>query len=119
MSKLVEYRELERDLAEQMARLDALKSNSGLEKEIEFEHQLHALLAEYSKNLIDIKSLLDPSPHRALAPATKQTRRARVVKVYRNPLTGEVVESKGGNNKLLGSWKARFGAGEVESWLQA
>ena len=119
MSKLVEYRELERDLAEKMARLEAFKKDAGLEKEIEFEQQLRALLAEYGKSLRDITSLLDPIAHRAMAPATKQTRRARVVKVYRNPLTGEVVESKGGNNKLLGSWKAQFGAGEVENWLQA
>lgn len=119
MSKLVEYRELERSLAEQVARLEALKGDAGLEKEIEFEQQLRSLLAEYGKSLRDIKLLLDPTSHRAPALAAKQTRRARVVKTYRNPLTGEVVESKGGNNKLLGSWKAQFGAAEVESWLQA
>lgn len=38
------------------------------------------------------------------------------MKVYKNPLTGEIVETKGGNHKLLKAWKAQFGA-EVESWL--
>lgn len=118
MSKLVDYRELERQLAEQVARLETLKGDAGLEKEIEFEQQLRSLLAEYGKSLHDIIALLDPNPGRTTGSTIKQTRRARVVKVYRNPLTGERVESKGGNNRLLGSWKAQFGAAEVESWVQ-
>jgi len=35
-----------------------------------------------------------------------------------NPLTGQTVESKGGNNRLFGAWKAQFGHEEVESWMQ-
>lgn len=48
----------------------------------------------------------------------KRNRQAMRVKVYRNPPTGEIVESKGGNNRLLGAWKAQFGHQEVESWVQ-
>jgi hypothetical protein len=39
------------------------------------------------------------------------------VKVYKNPESGEVVETKGGNHKTLKEWKAKYGSEKVESWL--
>jgi len=39
------------------------------------------------------------------------------VKVYRNPHNGELIETKGGNHKLLKQWKQEYGAQEVESWV--
>jgi hypothetical protein len=119
MSRLVEYRELERHLAEQTALLESLKGDPALQKEVEFEEQLRSLLGEYGKSLRDIKALMDPIATKpSSASLEKKTRKARVVKRYKNPLTGEVVESKGGNNKMLGAWKNQFGAEAVEGWLQ-
>lgn len=119
MSRLVEYRKLERHLAEQQALLDSLKGDPALKKEVEFEEQLRSLLGEYGKSLRDIKALLEPIETRTSSPTPeKRTRKARVTKRYKNPLTGEVVESKGGNNKTLGAWKAQFGAEAVEGWVQ-
>ena len=40
MSKLAEYRKLEKYLAEQLQALEALKSDGALKKEIEFETKL-------------------------------------------------------------------------------
>jgi len=31
---------------------------------------------------------------------------------------GEVVETKGGNHKILKAWKEKHGAEKVEGWLQ-
>lgn len=122
MSRLAEYRQLEKRIAQQTADLEAFKADPGLEQEIEFETKLQALLSRYGKSLKDIRSILDPVGSTAAkagsAEPVKRTRRARTVKVYRNPLTGETVETKGGNNKLLGAWKAQFGHDEVESWVK-
>jgi hypothetical protein len=41
----------------------------------------------------------------------------RQVKIFKNPHTGEVVETKGGNHKTLKEWKAEHGSATVESWL--
>lgn len=121
MSKLAEFRELERTLAVQLAALEAMKSDKGLEKEIEFETKLRNLMGEYSKSLRDIVSILDPNASskvsKAGAPEAKATRRARTVKIYKNPHSGEVVETKGGNHKTLKSWKAEYGSETVESWV--
>jgi hypothetical protein len=119
MSKLAEYRNLERHLAEQTALLDSLKNDPALQKEVEFEEQLRALLGEYGKSLRDIEALFGPIAKRpSNAPLEKKTRKARTLKTYKNPLTDEVVQTKGGNNSVLKAWKAEFGAEEVNGWLQ-
>lgn len=124
MSKLAEFRELERNLAAQLAALESMKSDSGLQREMDFEHKLRNLLAEYSYSLRDVIAVLDPNASIRRGPVgiaapEKGKRRARQVKQYNNPHTGEVIETKGGNHKQLKEWKAEFGAETVESWLKA
>ncbi|HDS1715686.1 DNA binding protein [Pseudomonas sp. SbB1] len=119
MSRLVEFRKLEQTLAAQLADLENMKSDQGLQKEIEFEKKLRTLLKEYGYSLRDIISILDPqAARRAPAPAAQKTtqRKARQVKIYKNPHNGEVIETKGGNHKLLKEWKQEHGSQEVESW---
>jgi hypothetical protein len=119
MSKLAEFRQLEKHLAEQLQALEALKGDVGLKKEIEFETKLRDLLAKYGYSLKDVIKLLDPQAGRrtTLTESKAGTRRPRQLKVYKNPHTGEVVETKGGNHKTLKDWKAEHGSATVESWL--
>jgi len=42
MSRLAEYRKLEQQLAQQLAELESMKSDSGLKKEMEFENNCEA-----------------------------------------------------------------------------
>lgn len=120
MSRLSEYRQLEFELNQQLDKLEALKTDPDLQGDMEFMFKLQQLLAEYGKGLRDVVLILDPGrTGRAVQHVSeKRTRRPRQVKEYRNPLTGEVVHSKGGNNKLIGAWKAQFGHDEVESWVK-
>lgn len=46
MSKLAEFKALEAQLAAQLQKLDQMKNDSGLKREIEFETKLQELLAE-------------------------------------------------------------------------
>ncbi|MBS7426175.1 DNA binding protein [Pseudomonas syringae] len=123
MSRLAEFRKLEQDLADQLAALESMKSDSGLQAEMQFESKLRGLLAEYGYSLRDVISLLDPGAAKRGkstsldAPAEKSTRKARELKVYKNPHSGEIVETKGGNHKLLKAWKNEHGSDVVESWL--
>jgi hypothetical protein len=77
------------------------------------------LLAKYGYSLKDVVNLLDPQTGRRAPAAESQTgtRKPRQLKVYKNPHTGEVVETKGGNHKTLKDWKAQHGSATVESWL--
>lgn len=121
MSRLAEFRKLEQQLAAQLAELETLKNDSGLKKEMEFENKLRGLLGEYNYSLRDVINILDPQgSSRKGAPtavAEKATRKPRSIKVYKNPHSGEIVETKGGNHKTLKEWKGQYGSNEVESWV--
>lgn len=121
MSRLAEFRALEQQLAAQLAELENLKNDDGLKREIEFEKKLRDLLNEYGCSLRDIIAILDPQAgNRRGATAVmveKTSRKPRQLKVYKNPHSGETVETKGGNHKTLKEWKSEYGAEEVESWL--
>ncbi|EPH2424798.1 histone-like nucleoid-structuring protein MvaT [Pseudomonas aeruginosa] len=119
MSLINEYRATEEAIKELQERLKSLEQDDKLKKELEFEEKLRTLMGTYQKSLRDVISLLDPdakigkSTRTAKAPAGK---RARKVKQYKNPHTGEVIETKGGNHKTLKEWTAKWGPEAVESW---
>ncbi|TEB90463.1 histone-like nucleoid-structuring protein MvaT [Pseudomonas aeruginosa] len=119
MSLINEYRATEEAIKELQERLKSLEQDDKLKKELEFEEKLRTLMGTYQKSLRDVISLLDPdakigkSTRTAKAPAGK---RARKVKQYKNPHTGEVIETKGGNHKTLKEWKAKWSPEAVESW---
>jgi len=120
LSRLAEFRAAEKALQEQLKQLESLKNDAGLKKEIEFEEKPQGLMKTYGKTLKDITDILDPkskNPGLQLATPPK-TRRARVVKVYQNPHTGELIETKGGNHRGLKAWKEQYGAATVDSWLR-
>lgn len=119
MSKLVEFRQLEKHLAEQLQALEALKGDVSLKKEMEFESKLRDLLAQYCYSVKDVIKLLDPQTSlRTAATELKATKRkTRRLKIYNNPHTGEVVKTRGGNQKTLKEWKAKHGSDTVEAWL--
>lgn len=47
MSKLAEFRRAERELQKQMALLEQLQADASLQREMEFEDKLKALMGEY------------------------------------------------------------------------
>lgn len=119
MSLINEYRATEEAIKELQSRLTQLSSDDRLKTELEFEEKLRKLMGEYQKSLRDIINLLDPHPTKSsLQQAAPKIRRARVVKVYQNPHTGELIETKGGNHRGLKAWKEQYGAATVDSWLR-
>lgn len=119
MSKIAEFKALEAQIEEHKKRLEALQNDQGLKKEIEFESKLRKLLTDYDYSLRDVIAVLDPEAGKGRqAAAAKPARRERALKRYKNPKTGEVVETKGGNHKVLKAWKEEHGAETVESWIQ-
>lgn len=119
MSLINEYRSTEEAIKQLQNRLSSLKGNEALQKEIEFEEKLRALMGEYNKSLKNIIAILDPqSVSRVGVTKVRAPSKARKLKTYKNPNTGDVIETKGGNHKQLKEWKAAYGSEVVESWLQ-
>ena len=119
MSLINEYRNTEEAIKELQERLQSLSADDRLKKELEFDQKLRGLMGEYNKSLRDVIALLDPSAGKQTVKAARTSARApRELKVYKNPNTGETVETKGGNHKTLKAWKEKWGAEAVQSWLQ-
>ena len=120
-SLLSDYIKKERLLEQLKEELKALENNSELKKEIEFKKRLQALMAEYGNSVENVCTMLDPSYLRSTDRNTKTSsmdgRKKRPLKVYKNPHSGEVVETRGGNHKIIKEWKAKFGTEEVVSWV--
>lgn len=121
MSSLQEFRNLQHTIRELTDRMNSLSNDTKLKQEIEFEEKVRALMAQYNKSLKDVVAILDPDNKLSQAGKTGKaaggTKRARKVKQYKNPKTGEVIETKGGNHKELKAWKEKYGADTVESWV--
>ncbi|TDR51298.1 H-NS family protein MvaT [Halomonas ventosae] len=119
MSLLNTYVEKEQQLKQLQEELDRLKDDERLKAELDFKNHLETLMREFDKSAADVISLLNPTPTaNKTSSSTKSTGRAkRKLKIYKNPNTGEVVETRGGNQKTLKAWKEEFGADTVESWL--
>ncbi|WP_371259559.1 histone-like nucleoid-structuring protein MvaT [Pseudomonas sp. Pf153] len=119
---LTEYNATKQAIEELQQRLADLSKDDKLQKELEFEGKLRTLMGEYSKSLRDIIALLDPEAKSGKTTRgtvkTTGTKRARKVKQYKNPHTGDVIETKGGNHKTLKEWKAKWGGDVVESWAK-
>ena len=116
-SLLTTYTQQEQQMKELAEKLEKMKSDPRLQAEIEFKDKLEALMKEYDKSAADVLSLLNPQPTPSSSGASTGVRRKRKLKIYKNPHTGEVVETRGGNQKTLKSWKEEHGDETVESWL--
>lgn len=118
-SLLSNYMQKEQQLKQLQDELDRLENDERLKAELEFKTKLEALMKEFDKSANDVIELLNPKPGaapKAAAPSAG-SRRKRKLKIYKNPQTGEVVETRGGNQKTLKAWKDEFGSDVVESWL--
>ncbi|QJQ96528.1 MULTISPECIES: histone-like nucleoid-structuring protein, MvaT/MvaU family [Halomonadaceae] len=121
MSLLSDYMQKEQLLKQLTEELQNMESDQRLKAELEFKQKLEALMSEFDKTAADVIDLLEPKTQAKVsapkAPASNGGRRKRKMKVYKNPNTGEVVETRGGNHKTLKAWKDEFGNETVESWL--
>ncbi|MGM0987791.1 MAG: histone-like nucleoid-structuring protein, MvaT/MvaU family [Pseudomonadota bacterium] len=116
-SLLTTYAQQEQQLKQLAEQLEKMKGDPRLQAELEFKEKLEALMKEYGKSAADVIALLNPKPASSSAAASTGVRRKRKLKIYKNPNTGEVVETRGGNQKTLKAWKDEFGDETVESWL--
>lgn len=123
ISKVQEFRQLEQSLAENQKLMAELKPQ--VQERLDM---VELFKMEAVEKGFDIEELaLAMCPHLvnpaklvvASAPERQpgKTRKARVVKTYKNPHTGQKVQTKGGNHKLLKEWKAKWGGDVVEGWV--
>ncbi|MBC7198197.1 MAG: DNA binding protein [Pseudomonas balearica] len=116
MSKLAHYRNTKQQIAQLQAELAKMEADDQIKRELEFETKLHELLKEFDLSPARALALIAPGS----APKREQAqRKERELVVYKNPNSGEIVETKGGNNRVLKAWKTQYGADVVKGWKQS
>jgi hypothetical protein len=118
MSKLLTYIQKQNQIKELQEEVAALEGSEDLKKEIAFKDALVELQNKFEKSNKDtlvILQQLDPS---LLSAQPTGTRKARPMLTYKNPHTGEVVKTKGGNHKTLKEWRDKYGKDAVDGWKQ-
>lgn len=119
MSKISEFLKKQQLLAQLQQELEQLESDPELQAEREFKGSLESLMDQYGKSAEDILEVLkslDPSIDASSSKAGGKGKRAMIV--YKNPHTGEVVRTRGGNHKTLKAWRDEYGAEAVRSWRE-
>ena len=117
MNSLTSYFQKEQQLKQLEAELNSLKEDEDLKKAIEFKKNVERMAEDYGLSNESVLQVLVPETFGQEAVEQKKTRKPRKLKVYKNPITGEVVETKGMNHRVLKAWKKEHGDATVESWL--
>lgn len=121
MAKINDYyqkKQLMEKLSEELAKLE---QDQALKGELEFENKVRELMKKYEKSPKDVLQILgaiDPSIAGAKAETSTGSRAKRPMKTYKNPHTGEVVQTRGGNHKVLNEWRKKHGKETVQGWQQ-
>lgn len=119
MNSLTSYFKKEQQLKQLEVELNSLKEDEDLKKAIEFKKNVEKMAEDYGLSNESVLQVLVPEKfaEETVASEQKKVRKPRKVKVFKNPHTGEVVETKGMNHRVLKAWKKEYGNETVESWL--
>lgn len=121
MAKINDYYQKKQLMEKLAAELEQLEKDQALKNELEFERKVRSLMDEYNKapkDVLQILAAIDPSVSGAKVEAAAGGRAKRPMKTYRNPHTGEVVKTRGGNHKTLNEWRQKYGKEAVQGWQE-
>ena len=111
---------LEQQLAQIEKELKSIERSAAFKRENAINRALTNLMKKHgcSKNdLISILQGTSATPTGRVRNATSKTRKPRKLKVFKNPNTGETVETRGGNHKTLKAWKTEYKLANIDEWL--
>lgn len=121
MAKINEYYQKKQLMDKLADELRKLEEDNALKRELEFEEKIRGLMKEYNKSAKDALQVLgaiDPSISGGKSDSAAGTRPKRPLKTYKNPHSGEIVKTRGGNHKTLNEWRDKYGKEAVQGWQQ-
>lgn len=116
MSIIGEYRETELALKELESRLEQLKGSERLQRELQLVEKFGELVTESGFSLKEALRIVNPDAQKTQPTEAARKRGPRKEVTYKNPISGEVVVTKGGNHSVLKAWKNQYGVEKVNSW---
>ena len=111
---------LEQQLAQIEKELKSIERSAAFRRENAINRALTNLMKKHgcSKNdLISILQGTSATPAGRVRTAISKARKPRKLKIFKNPNTGETVETRGGNHKILKAWKSKYKLTNIDAWL--
>ncbi|MDI9776655.1 DNA binding protein [Pseudomonas putida] len=133
MNKIAEVFQINRRIESEVQTAAALLRDAEVVRALRFLNDLDELAYKFQFTPREILMYLAPRKESSQFPqadqgmtekppakagATKAARSPREypVKIYKNPHTGDVIETRGGNHTVLKKWKTTYGSAVVEGW---
>ena len=121
MSILGKKKALENQIAQIKKELKSIEQSATFKKEAAVFRGLIGLMKKHNCSESDIVRILESNgsfnSRRDQKADKKPQRKRRVLKIYENPKTGEVVETRGGNHKTLKAWRMQNPSIDIETWI--
>ena len=111
---------IEKQLAQLEKELKSIENSAAFKKENAVKRALASLMKKHGCSKKDLIALLqgdEPEPIKRNKKPAASRRKPRKLKVFKNPETGETVETRGGNHKVLKAWKAEYALESLDHWL--
>ncbi|WP_150573770.1 histone-like nucleoid-structuring protein, MvaT/MvaU family [Pseudomonas fluorescens] len=121
MSKtVIQHRAIQAQIQSLQTELAAIEQTKAYRDDSAFVDALDNLLLSYGKTLRDAVLALDPEalgeipsrPVRGPSPGTPRDKRK-----YKNPHTGQTVETASGNHGLLKEWRRKYPDENIRDWI--
>ena len=113
---------IEKQLAQLQKELKSIENSAAFKKENAVKRALISLMKKHGCSKNDLITLLQGNESELVQRCKKPpstTRKPRKLKVFKNPETGETVETRGGNHKVLKAWKTQYNLESIDNWLVA
>ena len=111
---------IEKQMAQLEKELKSIENSAAFKKENAVKRALSNLMKKHGYSQTDLIALLQDDETETLKRRKKPAatkRKLRKLKVFKNPETGETVETRGGNHKILKAWKAQYSLNKIDDWL--
>lgn len=116
-SKLKEYQSIKNRIEQMQEQINAIAEDDDFKADLAFLTELENLLEKHGKSKIDTAELLNPRKANDPAPFDNKPRKKREPRTYKNPHTGEVVTTSGGNHTVLKQWRADNPDVDLKDWI--
>jgi nucleoid DNA-binding protein len=125
MGKISTYYKKQEMLNQLQQEIQKMEEDKELRQELDFKEDLKHLMNKHdksAKDMLEVLATMDSSVRNKIeqggGSGNSDGRKKRPMKTYRNPHTGEVVETRGGNHKTLNAWRKQYGKEEVARWQE-
>ena len=120
MQSITKKVQMEAALAKLKKEIENLEKSESYKNEQSLIRGVEKLLHKFGKTKAELIAYL--SDGKTTKVTTKKaestnTRKRRKLKVYKNPLTNETIETRGGNHKILKAWKNQYPTQNIEDWI--